>query len=297
MRPVWIGVMVLLPVLAIGCESTSSATTSPDSLLEIPTYTQIVEAHNNRVSKLRQTYSYGVLELKWEDERGSHSEPQVEIDLWLDLPDRTALRVTKLGDVYFWIGSDEHDYWVFNLLNRDDKRAVIRSRDDDSTAESMASFGINPESLLDLMALRPIAEVDGQDSVAVEEAEAYGAWSVSELGVDGTTRMFFEKGTLHPVRVELRSPEGELLVISTLSRYESVFVAGEMILSYPKSAMWIDIVDVVGNGFAKLHLNEMTTDVPERQLGRVFDIERLLGNMKPHDVEGSPQAVPDPAHQ
>ena len=136
----------------VGCESTptvdhSSPPTDP------PTYAEIADLNNHRVRQLQKTWSYGVLELRWEDEQGSHSEPQVDVEMWFELPDMSALRVDKLGEVFFWAGSDERRFWVFNLLDKNNKTAIIRERKDtrrnpggrgDPGGEALEIFGIPP---------------------------------------------------------------------------------------------------------------------------------------------------------
>ena len=121
--------IIFWTLFSVGCETPptvdhSSARTAPPT--DSPTYAEIAELNNHRVSQLQKTYSYGVLELRWEDERGIHAEPQVNVEMWFDLPDLSAIRVDKLGEVFFWAGSDERRFWAFSLLDKNDKAAIIR---------------------------------------------------------------------------------------------------------------------------------------------------------------------------
>ncbi|MCZ6835896.1 MAG: hypothetical protein O7G85_08995 [Planctomycetota bacterium] len=259
-------------------------------------YDEIASSHNARVEHLQKTYAYGVLEIRWEDERGVHSEPQVDVRMWLDLPKHTALRIDKLGDVLFWVGSDENDLWMFDLLRKEDRTAIIRARDNEESLESISAFGLQPDSLLGLMALRPMPEIQG-DEVKVSWAPDRNAWVVSGIGDDGRTRIFFAEADLRPIRVELLSDDGQVLLHSTLDRYASVSRPGVSLLEFPKQAMWIDIVDEVGKGFAKIHLNEMTANVEGLPFDRVFDLHRLIRSLRPARIDGQPSAKPAPSGQ
>lgn len=280
-----LGIM-LWPALGAGCGTTQRvAQDSP--AIEIPTYSAIAEFHNHRVSQLQKTYSYGVLELRWEDERGVHTEPQVDVEMWLELPDLSAIRVDKLGEVFFWAGSDEHRLWVFNLLDKNDKTAIIRKRGG-RRGQEVAFFGLEPDSLLDLMGLRPLPDPGQSDPIVVFDPE-YEGWSIDGLGNDGNTRIVFDSDSLLPKRIEIRSPDGELMIYSTLSKYASVPLSGISVLAFPRSPLWIDVVDEAGGGFAKIHLNEMTGKVSDQPFDRVFDLDRLLRGLAPDRVDdGSP---------
>jgi hypothetical protein len=251
-----------------------------------PDYRTIAAAQNERVAGLRRVYGYGVLELRWQDERGVHAEPQVDVELWLDLPWRTALRVEKIGETLFWIGSDESSFWLFDLLNDDDRRAVLRDRGDEA-AGAMDAFGLQPDSLLDLMAIRPLP-AEAPPTARIGHDAARRAWVVAGLDAADRRRLYFDVATLRPVAVELLDTNGEVALESALNRYASVTTPGVSILAYPKQAMWIDITDRAGGGFAKLHLNEMTADMADQPLGSVFDLDRLMRNLRPDRVDGEP---------
>lgn len=293
--------IIIWALFWVGCESTPTVDhSSPPS--DPPTYAEIAELNNHRVSQLQKTYSYGVLELRWEDGRGVHSEPQVDVEMWFELPDLSAIRVDKLGEVFFWAGSDERRFWVFNLLDKNNKTAIIRERKDargdqgERGEEAVTFFGIHPESLLELMGLRPLPDPGQSDHVVVFDPEQDG-WSIEGLGEKGNTRIVFDIDSLLPQRIELRSSDGELLIYSTLSKYASVSLPGISLLSFPRSPMWIDVVDEEGGGFAKIHLNEMTGQVADQPFDRVFDLDHLIRALAPDRVDdGSPNQNSDQDH-
>ena len=136
--------IIVWALISVSCETVptgdhSSPRSDPPS--DPPTYAKIAELNNHRVSQLQKTYSYGVLELRWEDERGIHTEPQVDVKMWFELPYLSAIRVEKLGEVFFWAGSDERRFWAFSLLDKNDKTAVVRDRRDDRGGEAIGAPG------------------------------------------------------------------------------------------------------------------------------------------------------------
>ena len=277
----------------VACESTPvvDARGAPGSA---PSYQDIANAQNRRVEHLQRTSAYGVVELRWEDDRGVHSEPQVDLKMWLDLPHRTVIRIDKLGEDFFWIGSDERRLWAVDLTDKADRVAVIRDRNEPAAWRAFSVFGIEPDSLLGLMALRPlpVEEIEPLPSVAYDENEK--AWRVEGLGPDGRMAMFFEPSNLTPCRVEFRDGAGQPVVYSILSHYESVFRTGVSVLALPKSPMWIDVHDEVGRGFTKIHLNEMTSDVDSARFERVFDLTRLLQHLRPDRIDDTSRAAVAP---
>lgn len=272
--------------MAVGCNPSPVRVVTPPA----PSYAELAIVHNARVEHLQRTHSYGVLELRWEDEQGVHAEPQVDVELWLDLPDRTAVRVDKLGEDFFWIGSDERRMWAFNLINKDDRVVTIRDRDDPETRGDFSIFGLEPASLLDLMALRSLP-VELDPTPIVEYDEQRQAWRVERPEGDGHTALYFEPATMRVLRVELLDEERRLQVYSVLSHYESVSRAGVSVLAFSKSPMWIDVYDEIRKGFTKIHLNEMTAEVEAREFESVFDLDRLLQHLNPDRVDRGRRAA------
>jgi hypothetical protein len=274
----------------VACETTKPAN-DVDAPGPIPSYQEIADAQNRRVEHLQRTNAYGVIELRWEDKRGVHTEPQVDVELWLDLPRRTLVKIDKLGEDFFWIGSDERRFWSVDLTDKSDRIAVIRDRDDPEAWREFSVFGIEPDSLLDLMALRPLPLDPTGTSPSVVYDAKQEAWRVDELGSDGRWTMFFNPSDLTPRRVEIRDDAGQPVVYSVLSHYESVSREGVSVLALPKSPMWIDVYDVPGRGFTKIHLAEMTSDVDDERLERRFDVSLLMEHLRPDRIDDTSQAA------
>jgi hypothetical protein len=272
-----------LLAVAVGCAGPAATGESPGSeaLAGAPDpalLAEVVASHNERVHLLQRTYSSGVLEYRWVDEHGeSHSEPQVDAKLWLDLPWRTALRAEKLGDVLFWLGSNDTQYWMFDLLS--EPSVLLLGDQDDPVAPP--GLLVRPLALLDLLGLSTLPEpaqlvaryADGDREHLVLEGR----------GAGGPMRVMF--GAMHlPERVEVLDEQGEIALSSSLAEYRSVIVEGISRAALPRMPGRIDITDTAGTMSVKLALGKTSTDPASDAWKVVFDLERLKQSMPPEEV-------------
>jgi hypothetical protein len=255
-----------------------------------PTREQLVALHNDRVARLATTYSSGVIEIRWTDRKGRHFE-QGDLDFWHTTGERTALRISKLGEPLLWVGSNSDEYWLFDLLSKDD-RVLYRGRHEDAIVR-MGAFGVRPLALLDLLGLTPIDAAASRLQTPVWD-NAHKAWIIESRGRGGPMRLFFDQSSLLPVRVESLDASGRLVAYSTLARHESVYVPDTAVMAQPKMAELIDIrrgessggemADDEIAGEVKIAMNETTGKVDEKQLARVMDLEGLIKSMRPDRV-------------
>jgi len=284
---------VLLGVVAgvvTGCgpKAAPGPDSGPPPLPDMPPPAELVEAHNRRIELLGRIYSAGVLEFRWlDEEEEEHIEPQVNAKLWIELPRTTALRAEKLGEVLLWSGSDDRQYWLFDLMS--DEHVVYTGRHEgpDGRVEESPLL-IRPLALLDLLALTPVPVAEASAGGLGWEAE-YRAedavWVFSTQGAGGPMRLYLDAADRLPTRVETLSPTGEVLLASRLSRYASVPVPGVSTAGRSKIPTLIDIGDPGGRVSIKLALDEPTGFVDDQPWDRVFDLERLMKALRPDRVE------------
>jgi hypothetical protein len=255
-----------------------------------PTYAAIAKAHNERVAQLQQMYAVGTIEFRWKDDKGSHFE-NGHAELWLSLPRRTALRIDKVGEVLLWLGSDDERYWFFDLLSKESLLKVGRHDEAIADVEATTVLGMRPLMMLDLLALTTLP-VEGPEDTASLDAKR-NAWvvHVDGRGEGGSSlRMYFDRATMLPMRVEVLDAAGVIRTSSSLRRYQSVTQQGMSPAAFPKIATLIDLfasTDDPSNGSVKLALNEATGFIGDQPLDRVFDLERLTSALKPARVEGA----------
>ena len=270
-----------------GCQSKGKATAPGPA----PAYNTLAETQNSRVAQLNRVYADGVIEIRWRDNKGKHFE-QGSMELWLQQPSSTALRVEKLGEVLLWVGSNDQHYWFFDMLGDE---TVLRtgSHDEPVSTGVSSAFSIRPLVLLDLMGFvtMPIGQ---PNEPPVQFDPQSRTWTAEMDGRGGPLRLHFDPATLTLVRIEALAKHGEPSLVSTLSRFESVFQRGVSPASFPKMAQAIKIVsqvkddeDQLQSGEVSLFINEATGEIDAAELARVFDLDRLIRGMNPDRIERS----------
>lgn len=271
----------------------------PPELAEFPILRELVDRHNQRVAALEKTYSQGVIELNWIDAEGDHFE-QASLEMWLQHPLRTAVRIEKFSEVILWLGSDDQRWWLFDLISKE-KSLTSGPHQSEGTPTSVGAFGVRPAALIDLLGLTPLAQDTPPDDRAGYDA-VNDSWIVDAVGQGGAMRVHFHRKLLLPVRVEHLDASGRVAVYSELAinRYQSARVPGIAAIRHPKMPGLIDVRGVPSNpiqgerpagsldGWMKIALNETTGVVDETTMQRVFDLERLSRAMRVDRVETLP---------
>lgn len=217
-----VSVVLLVGALLSGCAAPGPRYEAPERL---PTYDEVAQRFNARVARLHRVWSRVNLTLRSETEDGA-SVDRAEGYLQVELPDRTALSVMKLGEHYFYFGSDGELYWWLDMSDRDRKVALYGLLSE-ATPELVAQLGlpVHPRELLDLFAITPLppdpaAKVtwDGERGLLLVRTE--GLW--------GPRLLWLDPVLLAPQRVELLGARGDVVRAECeMDRYISVPVQGE----------------------------------------------------------------------
>lgn len=268
----------------IGCQPVPVS--GPRVLDEAPSSAQLVEQHNQRVQLLSRVYARGVVEIRWRDEDGVRRFRQGDVDLYIDLPRRTALRVGKLAETFMWLGSDEERYWLFDLVA--EERVLHVGRHDSPNAGLQT---VRPLALLDLIGLGRLEELPSEHEPDVEYDRGLDAWVISGVGSGGPVRVYFDRANHLPVRAETLTAAGEIAYFSDMHmhRYRSVPVPGVSAAALPRMATLVDVFAGPGaetQGEIKLGLDVPTGRVENQPFDRVFDLERLRRSLRPERIEG-----------
>jgi hypothetical protein len=291
-RRVMLGATVL--GLLVGCSATpkpSADPVEPPPMPDAAVLEAMIARHNHRIDQLSHVASVGVLELRWIDGQGKERfEPQLNARLWFEQPRRTALRLEKLGNVLFWLGSDDERFWLFNRL--DDPKRLYRGHHDRPVVRHMDfGFPVQPLALLDLFGLARIP------AGTTPEAAPEGGWAFHVPGSGGTVRVVLDAATGLPTAVELVGADGKPGHHADLGRYRSVAVSGTAAAALPKFPTMIDITDAARGTRIKLALGQSD----DKTFDRVFDLEGLEQHLRPDVIEqmtaslpGEPQAKASP---
>lgn len=288
----WFGGVILFTLTILtgleGCKPKPLLTTT-QPVTPVIAYSEIAAAHNGRIAQLQTIYGLGVLEVRWIDIDGHSHKDQGDMELWINLPRKTALRVEKVGEVLLWVGSDDERYWVFDHLGKE-KILQTGRHEGGWTGEQGLAFAIKPLAMIDLMGLTPLPQSPATEPTVQFDAKR-DAWEVESQGSGGVMRLFFDRKTLLPQHVEFLNERGAVLAFSDLKRYESVRRKGMNPAAYPKMAQIIDITEVKPGmkdpGQVKVAVNEYTDGlIDDQPFDRVFNLSRLMGSFQPDRVEG-----------
>lgn len=216
-------------VVLTGCASSRGPRFPPPEVL--PGYDQTAARFNARVERLNRVWARANLTLRSPKESGGTSVDRAEGYLQLEQPDRTSLSVMKLGETYYYLGSDSDGYWWLDLSDRDHKTALY-GRHAEATPELVAELGlpVHPRELLDLFAITPLpVRTEGELAPpgAVDWDAGLGMLRVVSPAMWGERVVWFDPVTLAPQRVELRDGRGRARATCELSRYISAPVRGD----------------------------------------------------------------------
>ena len=288
--------MVLILAGGAGCKPKGLDVEPPPRVADAPSRQALLASHNERAARLATTYSDGVIELRWNDEHGHHSE-QGDLEFWQTTGNRTAARISKIGDVKFWLGSSAEQWWLFDLLNNDER--VLHRGTHDQAAERLVALGVKPLALLDLLGITALTDDEstpGGDAAAVAFDAEREAWVIKGQGRGGPLRIHLSRTESLPVRIELLDARGRVVATSGLSRYESVPTPNTAIMARPKMPRTIDIHleesaegDMAGD--VKIALNQTVGEIEPKQLERIFALDRLIAALRPDRVD-QPPATP-----
>lgn len=212
-------------VLALwGCQSTPAKAPQnvavPKVLPPAPTIDAVVDAQNKRVDGLTTLWARISLRVDGKLANAKLNKEEAEGHLQIVLPNKVAVTVNKVGNTYFYLGSNDDVYWWLDLT---EAKQGYFGRHATATPETVDRFGIpvHPLDLIELMAITPVpAGFVASDPKPVVRWSSDGKLLWYDVPARGSTkRVFVEPGSLLPVMVELLDHSGKVVVRSELSRY------------------------------------------------------------------------------
>jgi hypothetical protein len=255
-----------------------------------PSWAQIATAHNQRLAGLGQVYADGVVELRWSDDRGRHFE-QGDVELWLALPERAAIDITKFGERLMWLGCDARYAWVFEFDKKDGTALRLADRDgardgdvDDERPNDdlpIDDLPIDPGIIIALAGLDRLPET----GEAVARDQARDAWVLNVNGNRAPLRIYFDRRTTLPLRVEMIDGRGDVAYYSRIEprRYEPLRRDGVAVESGSLVPTLVDVFSSDDRSAIKLSLREPGPD-PAPQ--GYFDLDWLTGRFRPARMAG-----------
>ncbi|MCP4837794.1 MAG: hypothetical protein GY894_00330 [Planctomycetes bacterium] len=229
---------------------------------------------SERCSDLDRLRFKGQIQLEWEDDQDgrqtSHKE-QGDMELLLDGASRGSLRITKFGDVKYWLGMTPKRYWEFDLMS-DPTRLRVRQ-------PSVNDGGLlaSPELLRMLLSLDPWPE-------GAKVQQRGSNLHISGTAFDGTFEATVRRSDLRVERVEVDlGDRGQFIGVH---RWTTGATTIDNTASARQLAKTIDLH--VPDSMIKLQVVTATALSAEalKPLADVwFDLDRIQTHLRPDVVE------------
>ena len=209
----------LLPLALVGC---ATPKTEFDGATPLPAAEDVLAGQRDAVRGLERFWARTVVQVDGADAAGNELSEQANGVLQVIAPTQLAMTFEKLGETYFYLGSNDEMYWWFDLLS--EQRVATIGRHVLATPEKSASLGlpVHPLDLIELLGITPLPDdvkpigwtIDGR--VIVEHANRWG-----------TRRVFYDPDSWLPWRVELLDHQGDVLASADLSRHARTVIQGD----------------------------------------------------------------------
>ncbi|MEE2906297.1 MAG: hypothetical protein VX527_00545 [Planctomycetota bacterium] len=283
------GLLLIAFFVLLGCQSAThtKATDSDVSMAELP---RVLAGMQERSDLLQQLHGWGVVELRWTDAEGSHFE-QGDLEFWMEGSDRLAVRISKLGDPYFWIGTDGTDAWIFDLSERP-RRLMVDSM---AKVRAVGQTGGPWLSILDTVRMMRTglgaSPPPSLEDVSSLESADNSTWRLTfRDGADQArrVRLHVDSDTWRPLQLELFNTNGTkgITVGSRSSRTKRVEIPNRSSLGSPIVSAIMDVRDdTATDTLARFAFEGLTTDLSAEPVERLFDLDTLRASLRP-EVEG-----------
>ena len=214
-------------------------------------YQKLLMKENSRTIQFEELVGHGVIEFYWEDDDGKHRE-QGDFDFWKS-ENSLSLRISKIGELIFWIGGSEDKNWMFDFSG---EKSLLRINDS-------SSFLQDSNLVLQLMALAPL------------QANHTNSSDFSNVKFDGSNGL--------PFLIE-KQYQGNKWV-SSLRKPIGVELDQTHKLNWPKTPSLIDISSSSNNMDIKIVFDYLSTIVDSEPMNRVFNLSYLKDTLNPDYVE------------
>jgi hypothetical protein len=246
----------------------------------------VLDAQALRMRRLTLLESRGVIEFRWRDADGAHFE-QCDLDLFAVLPERVAVRASKVGERFLWLGCDERRWWIFHLAEKPSRLEVYPL----GVAPAGGVAALSPRDLLGLAGLVELPPNDGKAMTSRTGPDGTVVLDVAASGTAPRMRWGFPLGSNVPAAIEMLAPTGEVIARANLTNYVSCPIEGFAVGDWPRVPSRIDIVAgpaAVAEGATEGDAIRIALDAPsgrgERIKDRLFRLEELQASLRPDTV-------------
>lgn len=164
-----------------------------------PAYAEVAAKYNANAEHLRQLFAPVVVRMRYTDREGKEHNEQGEGRLQVIQPAHVAMSVGKVGETFFWLGSDSQRYWWFDLSG---KRRLMYVGAHGNYEQSQARRVGVVVAPLDLVRLLGIVALPAQGQTQMsEDGTLIGVTTDLEGGM--RQRTWIDPKTYLPTKIEL----------------------------------------------------------------------------------------------
>jgi len=283
-------VLLLGAVFSSGCSLFQSETPTTTVTRDgpPPTFDAIAARYDARVKRLERLWGSVSLRIMGVDQAGEPVDEQAEAYLQVIRPRKVALEVKKVGETYFYMGSNETRYWWIDLHS--EERPALVGTHENATPEVFKQLGVplHPLDLIELMGITPIGTTVNRMGAKVSWSGDGKQIAMRLPGRWGPRDYLLDPETFEPQRVAMLSPKGEVAAMCELQGYLPVAVRDD-VRAEPRMARRF-VVDVPPNTTLTLKFEQ----AENREIkDKPFDFEYLKKIFRVRDVRDV-DAKPEP---
>ncbi len=204
LRLVIVSVLLVSPV---ACEQSKDILPDLD-LPAPPPAEKLIELQNANAEPIDQLYTRAVVKITWHDEKDKKRFEEADGPLIYRRPTDLALALGKLGETWYWLGSDDERFWILDL-HSDPRVAHVGSHAVAQANPQASPLPIRPDDLVVLMGVGKLPRVEG---LTVELTDkGYLLRYPPDPARNGVRREVTMDGLARIVRVVLYDRRGEVL--------------------------------------------------------------------------------------
>ncbi len=216
-----------------------------------PPYAATAAAYNADIGPLDTLWCRATTQLRYTDADGDKRIEQGEGHLQVVRPDKVALSIGPVGEIFFWLGCDDKRYWWMELTG-DERRAYVGLHDGPARAAASGGSGpggmvgsVSPRSVARVLAIVPLPENAGTAEWTPDGKQVILTSAIEGDSAGTRQRVWMDPHKLFATRVQLVGPSGKAELSAELSEERFVTVkngtgampavAGKVFVSHPAS--------------------------------------------------------------
>jgi len=289
------GVLVVSVIAASGCSLFQSDNVESGVVVRNgppPNFDVIAQRYDARVKRLERLWGSVSLRILGVDRDGEPVDEQAEAYLQVIRPRKVALEVKKVGETYFYMGSNDTRYWWIDLHS--EERPAIVGTHENATPKAVEQLGVplHPLDLLELLGITPIGTTVNAWGAKVNWSQDGKLVVVRVPGRWGPREYLLDPETFEPQKIALLDPRGQVAAMAELQSYQPVAVRDDA-KAEPRMAKRF-VVDVPPNTTLTMRFEQ----VENREIkDKPFDFEYLKKVFRVREVRDADGAAAKAAVQ